>query len=200
MDIILTVIFLIILFKLSKTKAEKIGEEGERRVNKKLNKLKGYTVLKNILLKTDYGTTQIDHILIGPKGIFVIETKNYSGWIYGGEWDDTWTQIIYGKKTKFRNPVKQNYGHIMAVKKVLGYKYSKEVYSIIIFSDKCKLKKTHKNVIHEKKIKSFIRKFKCKNFLALEEIQSIVDKLEKANIEGKRARVKHIKQLKKYSS
>jgi len=30
-------------------------------------------------------TTQIDHFLLSPYGLFVIETKNYKGWIFGSE-------------------------------------------------------------------------------------------------------------------
>jgi len=66
-------------------------------INIALNK-KQYQLLKNITLQTDDGTTQIDHIIVSQYGIFVIETKNYKGWIFGDEYSKTWTQSIYGKK------------------------------------------------------------------------------------------------------
>ena len=66
-------------------------------------------------------SSQIDHILINRNGIFVIETKNYSGRIYGNNMQQEWTQVLkYGKvKNKFYNPVKQNLTHIYRIKEVL---------------------------------------------------------------------------------
>ena len=57
------------------------------------------------------GTTQIDHILLSPFGIFIIETKNYKGWIFGTERQKTWTQKIYKNSYKFQNPLHKNYKH-----------------------------------------------------------------------------------------
>ena len=51
-------------------------------------------------------------MVLSEYGIFVIETKNYSGWILGGEYSEEWTKNVYGKKYKFRNPLKQNYTHV----------------------------------------------------------------------------------------
>ena len=92
---------LIIVLKLltSKKSLTKIkGDLGEKRTKKVLLSLKGYKVLDDILLESKNGTTQIDHICIGPKGVFVIEDKNYSGWIFGDENSKYWTQTIYKEK------------------------------------------------------------------------------------------------------
>jgi len=62
-------------------------------INMRLDKQK-YHLLKNITLPTDNGTTQIDHVVISQYGIFVIETKNMRGWIFGNEHQKTWTQKI----------------------------------------------------------------------------------------------------------
>jgi hypothetical protein len=61
------------------------------------------------------GTTQIDHVVVSPFGIFVIETKNYGGWIFGDEDSRYWTQTIYGKKSRFQNPLHQNALHVRAL-------------------------------------------------------------------------------------
>ena len=63
-------------------------------INLRLDKTK-YKLLKNITLPTDDGSTQIDHIIVSEFGIFVIETKNMKGWIFGSENQKTWTQKIY---------------------------------------------------------------------------------------------------------
>lgn len=56
----------------------------------------------------------IDHVVISKYGVFVIETKNYRGWIIGNEKSEYWTQVIYKRKERLYNPIKQNYGHIKA--------------------------------------------------------------------------------------
>ena len=92
---------------------QNIGKRGERRVARKLDWLsKEYITLNDLLLPTRYGTTQIDHVVVSPYGIFVIETKNYKGWIFGHENSEEWKQSLLGKKRfwgwsseqhKFRN-------------------------------------------------------------------------------------------------
>ncbi|PFC06082.1 nuclease-related domain-containing protein, partial [Bacillus cereus] len=67
-----------------------------------------------------YGdTTQIDHIVIAETGVFVVETKNYEGWIYGNEKAARWTQGIFRKKSSFQNTFRQNYKHIKAIEWVM---------------------------------------------------------------------------------
>lgn len=65
------------------------------------------------------GTTQIDHAVVSPYGIFVIETKNYKGWIFGSEKQRQWTQQIYRAKHRFQNPLHQNHLHVKALIKFL---------------------------------------------------------------------------------
>lgn len=54
-----------------------------------------YHPIHNVTLPTQDGTTQIDHVFVSRFGIFVVETKNMKGWIFGGEWQAQWTQKIY---------------------------------------------------------------------------------------------------------
>ena len=49
-----------------------------------------YRRIHDIILPSKNGTTQVDHVLISAFGIFVIETKNMKGWIFGGQNDSTW--------------------------------------------------------------------------------------------------------------
>ena len=62
-----------------------------------------YFLFKNVLLPTQDGTTQLDHILVSKYGVFVIETKNMKGWIFGSEKQAKWTQQIYKHKSSFQN-------------------------------------------------------------------------------------------------
>lgn len=104
--------------------AEEKGKDGELRVRREL----GITVprvkyvFNDYVLKIGDDTVQIDHIVVTKRGVFVIETKNYSGNIYGSENSREWTQVLnYGQeKHKFFNPIMQNEGHIKKLKCVLG--------------------------------------------------------------------------------
>ncbi|WP_294362374.1 nuclease-related domain-containing protein [uncultured Clostridium sp.] len=79
------IIIIVILIFLNANSSKIKGNKGEKYVNSILKEITDSKVLKDILLKSEFGTSQIDNILISSKGIFVIETKNYSGWIFGSE-------------------------------------------------------------------------------------------------------------------
>lgn len=91
-----------------------------------------YHLIKNVTLPTEDGTTQIDHIIISVYGVFVVETKNMKGWIFGGEKQRTWTQQIFKHKNKFQNPLYQNYKHTKTLKTLLKLT-DDEVFSLIAF-------------------------------------------------------------------
>lgn len=78
-----------------------------------------YTTLNNITIPTSNGTTQIDHVVVSKYGIFVIETKNMKGWIFGDENSRQWTQSIFGRKFRFQNPLHQNYRHVRGLAEFL---------------------------------------------------------------------------------
>lgn len=104
----------------------------------------GARFLFNLYLPTDDGsTTELDGIMICKKGIVVIESKNYSGWIFGNEHQKMWTQVLptgrgRSQKEHFYNPILQNSGHI----KALGALIEEDIplFSVIVFSDRCTLK------------------------------------------------------------
>lgn len=98
-------------------------------------------VLKNLYVPLQGKTTEIDLLMIHEKGIFVFESKNYSGWIFGSSDQLNWTQSLQnGEKNKFYNPIRQNRTHIKALSEYLGKPMS-EFTSYIIFSERCTLKK-----------------------------------------------------------
>lgn len=95
------------------------------------------------LPKDDGTTTEIDVLLIHSSGIFVMESKNYSGWIFGSEKNKTWTQTLRGnnrrvQKKHFYNPIMQNNTHIRWLKEIVGGNIP--FYSVIAFSKRCSLK------------------------------------------------------------
>ena len=135
--VVIPIVLFILLLKLLPSK----GAIGEKRVAHILKKLPEdrYKVINNLLIQNNGHTTQIDHIVVSVYGIFVIETKTYQGWIYGGENSDYWTQNIYGNKYQLRNPIHQNYGHIKAVKNILDEYPGLPYISIVAFSRQASL-------------------------------------------------------------
>ena len=101
-----------------------------------------YILLNDCTLPDEQNqTTQIDHILLSPFGVFVIETKNYKGWIFGGERQKMWTQKIYKKSFKFQNPLHQNYKHQKVLEAVLAdILDSALIHSVVVFMPDCEFK------------------------------------------------------------
>ncbi|WP_341489175.1 NERD domain-containing protein [Photobacterium damselae subsp. damselae] len=110
------------------------GIFGEYLVNRLLSKLpeSDYTLIKDVTLPTSDGTTQVDHIVVSKYGIFVVETKNMKGWIFGSARQKLWTQKIYRHSSKFQNPLHQNYKHIKALETLLGCS-ADYLHSVIVF-------------------------------------------------------------------
>ena len=123
-----------------------LGRKGEYSIFKILKdyELTGAKFLFNLYIPTyNNKTTEIDVVMICSNGIFVFESKNYIGWIFGTETQKKWTQTLhvgygFSKKEHFFNPIMQNEYHIKYLNKILDGKYP--FYSIIVFSDKCEMK------------------------------------------------------------
>lgn len=160
----------------SSQKPETLGKSGPDKKNQKINMLKGrlgervvsqelrcnlsnknYYLIDNLILKSENQTAQIDHVLISLSGVFVIETKNMQGWIFGGSKDKNWTQMFPNRKFQFYNPLKQNFGHIHALHKMTRLPYS-VFHSVIVFTNYCQFKTDlPENVIHIEKLIQFIK-------------------------------------------
>ena len=175
------------------------GKKGEAKVRRQLNKLPKdeYYCINDILIKTNRGYCQIDHIVISIYGIYVIETKNYTGWIYGHENSEKWTQSIYGNKTKFRNPIKQNWGHIYAIRNVLSDYGKIKYYSIVVFAGTAILKNVNSiiPVIYSKRLYKTIIGQKGIPSLSIREIEVISNKINEINIQGRKDKRKAKKEL-----
>ena len=120
------------------------GNYGEFSSYGKLAKLPGYhKALFNIYIPNGKEqTTEIDLVYLHETGIYVIESKNYSGWIFGDEKSQKWMQTFAnGQKFSFYNPIKQNMGHINALKALLPSIETVHFTSVIVFSERCELKK-----------------------------------------------------------
>ena len=156
-------------------------------------------IINNLVLETAPGkTSQIDHVVINPNGVFVIETKNYSGRIYGNDSQQNWTQVLnYGKvKNHFYSPVKQNLTHKYKIQELLPK--DTPIFSIIVFV------KGNIEFIQSKSVYTIggvIRKLKTptEKLLSYDEMNSIYDILvnhNKSNIISNAEHVENIKKMK----
>ncbi|WP_442601202.1 NERD domain-containing protein [Paenibacillus sp. KN14-4R] len=176
------------------------GVIGEKSVSYQLNKLdkEKYFILNDLVIPSSSGkTTQIDHVVVSPYGIFVIETKNYRGWILGNEDQQYWTQVIYKRKEKFYNPIRQNYGHIKALEAVLSKFDELPFFSIVSFSVRADLKVTvtSSEVIYTVKLLKTINKYKEK-LLNKDDVQHIVEAINESSLKDKTAKKEHVTALK----
>ncbi len=138
------------------------GKSGERTVANRLRQglSEEYIILNDIYLPlADGTTTQIDHIVVSQYGIFVVETKTYSGWIFGNENSAQWTQSIYRKKSRFQNPIRQNYKHICALADNLGIDKS-YFHGVVAFTGDCTFKtEMPPGVVYSRGAADYIRSF-----------------------------------------
>ncbi len=177
----------------------RIGKAGERRVIKKLKKLDStsFKILNDILIKIDDKTLQIDHIVISCSGIFVIETKTYSGWIFGNENQEYWTSVNYSRKYKFYNPIKQNNAHIKALKKLLSNIENISFFSVIVFAGSGELKEISANtpVLYKNQLVQFILDTSIAKNLTEQQMNLIFTTVNSNNINSKENLKKHISEV-----
>lgn len=192
--ILLIIAVALVYFKIRKSSIK--GKIGEKGVSAFLSMLPGkYIVLNDIMLRNGSYTTQIDHIVISPHGIFVIETKNYKGWILGGFHSEKWTQNIWGHKYELYNPILQNEKHI----KFLLRKYPNltsiypHIYSIVVFVRANKLRISGSGdavVIRPYGINSYIKSFDD-DILSCGECKELASDIYRDNITDSKERKAH---------
>lgn len=185
-----------------------IGEFGEFASeyvlnNRALTNLSYIRTVHNVYVEKDGFTTEIDVIAITEKGLFVLESKNYSGWIFGDVSSAKWMQTLSsGQKNQFYNPIKQNEGHIKKLAYYLGINPDL-IYSFIVFSDRCELKKKPADTEHIKVIKRKQLLWELKDELkngrtcfTPAEVDDIYNKLIPLTEKTREEKAQHIEQVK----
>lgn len=185
------------------------GRNGEYLTYRYLRKYEknGAKFLFNVYIpKTNGETSEIDVLMIHHKGIFVFESKNYSGWIFGNESQKMWTQTLpagrgRSHKESFYNPIMQNQSHIKHLREFLGKPV--HTWSVIVFSERCTLKKVQLKssdifVINRNCVASTIKKI-CnvmpKDLLSNEEILEIYSRLYPLTQVDSTVKEKHISNI-----
>ena len=165
------------------------GKIGERKVANKLDWLprNKYIVINDVILPTKYGTSQIDHVVVSIYGVFVIETKYYTGWIYGGEHSEYWTQNVYGEKHQFYNPILQNEGHVRSLRRVLAEFEPLDIIPIVAFSGSADIKMDFKesHVVYWGQLRRCIRRYKRERH-TWKEVKAICNKIYEVKLKPSR--------------
>lgn len=157
-----------------------------------------YHLIKNVTLPAEDGTTQIDHVIVSKFGVFVVETKNMKGWIFGGPNQSMWTQKIFKHTSKFQNPLYQNYKHVKTLESLLGLS-DQQIHSLIVFVGESTFKTAMPaNVTHGIGYISFI-KSKTKPVLSIENVREIVSTIEAGRLtpsfKTNREHIRHVKTI-----
>lgn len=137
-----------------------------------------FYLLNNITIPFQDGTTQIDHILVSTKGVFVIETKHYSGWIFGNEKSDQWTQVFYRVKSRFQNPIHQNYRHVKALQQLLDFLPKEQIHPVVVFSGNAVFKSpVPKGVVYLNQLVPYLSAFQ-EDVISMNRVEFCVGRLE----------------------
>jgi len=157
-----------------------------------------YRLIKNVTLPSGDGTTQIDHVIVSVYGVFVVETKNMKGWIFGGQHQKQWTQKIFKHSSKFQNPLHQNYKHVKALEQLLALE-ERQLHSVVVFVGDC----TFKTPMPDNVTRGFgyVRYIKSKTDPVISEAQvnEVVQQIESERyprtFSTHRQHVKHVKKI-----
>ena len=194
----------------------RLGKVLEKNVAKSLSSLEKEGVygkaLRNIYLpKNEYETSEIDVLYLTTVGAFLIECKNYKGWIFGDEKNINWTVSLpsgrgRSEKHPFMNPIMQNSSHIKPLKNVFKNVFPEKnifIYPVVVFSDRGELKKVHFSddhpVIYSTKVKQYIEHVikECDPILTQVQVDELYEKILPYTRVDREVKRQHIANIKK---
>lgn len=141
-----------------------------------------YRRVHDLTLPTPDGSTQIDHVFVSRFGIFVLETKNMRGWIFGGAEQAQWTQTLYRRTFRFQNPLRQNFKHVKALEAALRVP-PETLHSVVTFVGGSNFKTTMPaNVTQGAGFVAYIKSFRQPVFTA-GEVEELLRRMASARLE-----------------
>lgn len=183
-------------------KARTIGKAGESEIVEiiKHSGIQG-SIFTNVYIPFKNGkTTEIDVIFLTDKKMYIIESKNYSGKVYGAPDRHTWT-VCYrnGSKYPFYNPISQNETHVNALVNALGVNV-RCIDPIVVFGSSADISDVEKesNVMAIKDMMAYIHRDQqrsrvCFTANELSTLKRYVTNLTKVSNATKRKHIKDIK-------
>jgi hypothetical protein len=137
-----------------------------------------YHLMNHLTLPLRDGTTQVDHVLVSRFGVFVIETKDYKGWIFAGEKHRSWTQVLFNSKFRFQNPILQNQMHVQVVRSLLEFLPPEAIKSAVVFTGDAEFRtKMPEGVFNLPQFMGFIQ-MHTEEVMSLNRMQFCVGRLE----------------------
>ena len=210
MQLIIVVVVLVLILSLVLKSSKKPayhnntldrGKAGENNVSFILRSLPPeYHVINDVIIPDqgatdDRYTTQIDHVVVSPYGIFVIETKNYSGWIFGNEDSKQWKQTFKTTEAHYLyNPIKQNWGHTYALAERLKLRI-KFFKPIVVFSDDCELHvESTTPVVYMSQLRDLILSY-TQEIISQDDVEWIYNWLSKLNLFAENLEEEHVQSI-----
>ena len=189
------IVFLIVGFLCFIFYKKILGWFGEHWTKKSLHELprESYKVINNLLIEVDGRTSQIDHVVVSRYGVFCIETKQYNGFITGNKYDDKWVRHAGNKKYYYSNPIKQNYGHIKQLAKLLDIDESL-IINIVSIPSKATLKIKDDGEVC--RYYNLAEKILSYDDLIIDNPREIINKLLDSNIMNRENNKNHIQNVK----
>lgn len=171
------------------------GAYAEDRVARRLSQLpEEYHVFNDVYIRSDVRSVQVDHVVISRYGVFVIETKNYKGWVYGSENAEHWTQNIYGYKYKLYNPLRQNASHIGTICNILRITQDKTI-PIVVFAGSATVRcSTICHVVYLSQLRRVIDQHKSVLF-GDDQVLQMTERLTGALVTDRKRRRKHVQEV-----
>ncbi len=155
-----------------------------------------YHLLNHVTVQMEDGTTQVDHILISRYGVFVIETKDYKGWIFGGAKQRSWTQVLFRIKHGFQNPIHQNMRHVRAVQYLLNFLPPGAIKSVVVFTGEAEFRtEMPLGVFHISELVDYLRG-QVDEVMSPDQLQFCVGRLETARFAiSSQTDIEHVRNL-----
>ena len=155
-----------------------------------------YHLMNHLTIRMEDGTTQIDHVLVSRFGVFVVESKDYSGWLFGKAAEPTWTQVRMRRRFKFQNPILQNKRHVRAVRELLEFLPPEAVKSVVVFCGDAEFKtEIPPGVLQIDQLAGYVRA-QTDEVMSLNRLQFCVGRLETTRLAiSAQTDVEHVESL-----
>ncbi|MBK9984101.1 MAG: NERD domain-containing protein [Saprospiraceae bacterium] len=152
-----------------------------------------YHKFHNIILPSKNGTAQIDHLLVSVYGIFIVETKNKKGWIFGSESRSEWTQTIFKEKYSFQNPLRQTFRQKKVLSEFLELNESL-IYTVVYFVGDCTFKSPLPDNVINSGLGRYIKWFQTP-ILSHQDVEHVIKILEEHISNSTLSKSDHIRSL-----
>ena len=177
--------------------AKASGDYGEYSISTIFNALPNeFHIINDIILKTKKGSTQLDHVVVSPYGIYIIETKNHKGMIFGDPNGKVWTQVLNGRgHFTFYNPIWQNQGHIENLSRATGIPMKYMIGIVVFTSPEANLVNARPWCVNPEE--AFEMLMSNRNVILSEKgIMNAIDRIDRMNIRGYKTTQQHVEYVK----